>query len=110
MKLTPAIKKKYFESELIKIAPFQKELLFASPRKFRFDYCFSDVKLAIEVEGGVWEYGRHNRPEGYFKDMIKYNLAVEKGYSVLRYNYEMILKKETIEQIEKVYSSLKEKK
>ena len=62
------------------------EFKFDSKRKFRFDfYCESNgLKVAIELEGGVWSRGRHTRPSGFLKDMEKYNLAASKGILVFR--------------------------
>jgi hypothetical protein len=63
------------------------EFRFHETRKWRFDFYFPDVRLAIEVEGGASEYrrGRHMRAKGFLKDMEKYNAAAEQGIRVLRY-------------------------
>lgn len=60
------------------------EFCFAPPRKFRFDFCWPEHKLALEQDGGVWTGGRHTRPKGYLRDMEKLNLAVLLGWRVLR--------------------------
>jgi len=61
-------------------------------RKYRFDAANPSKKIAIEIEGGLWTYGRHNRPIGMEQDMIKYNAAVVDGWTVLRYSPEMLRK------------------
>lgn len=69
----------------------------------RFDFAWPDKKLAVECEGGVFSGGGHTRGSGYVKNLIKYNLAIELGYFVLRYhqvNADMIL------QIMRVYEAL----
>ena len=58
---------------------------FHPPRRWRFDFCWPDQMLAVEVDGGGYVYGRHNRPEGQEKDAEKYNQAVLDGWRVLRY-------------------------
>lgn len=102
----------FFESELKKIAKFEKEYQFAKEKKrlFRFDYCFTDVKLAIEVEGGIWQMGGHNRPLHFIKDMEKYNLATELGFHLLRYEPKNLVKNSTLNQIKKVYDNLRHQK
>lgn len=54
-------------------------------RKWRFDWAWPERRLALEEDGGLWQCGRHNRPEGYRRDMEKLNCAVELGWRVLRY-------------------------
>ena len=63
-----------------------------SGRKFRFDAANPEKKIAIEIEGGLWMYGRHNRPLGMIQDLEKYNLAVVEGWKVLRYAPETLRK------------------
>jgi hypothetical protein len=60
------------------------EYKFHPTRKWRFDYCFVDQKVAIETEGGVFSGGRHTRGVGFMKDMEKYNEGQRMGYYVLR--------------------------
>jgi hypothetical protein len=59
-------------------------------RKFRFDAANPILKIAIEIEGGLWVTGRHNRPLGMEQDMKKYNAAIVSGWKVLRYSPETL--------------------
>lgn len=61
-----------------------EEYRFAPPRRFRFDYCWTDYMLALEVEGGVWTGGRHITPKGFLNDIEKYNIASALGYRIIR--------------------------
>lgn len=54
-------------------------------RKWRFDYANPRLKVAIEIEGGIWINGRHIRGRGYKNDMEKYNRAQILGWKVMRY-------------------------
>tara|TARA_R100000149_G_C5827264_1_gene104211 strand:+ start:341 stop:715 length:375 start_codon:yes stop_codon:yes gene_type:complete len=58
---------------------------FHPTRRWRFDLAFPSIKLAIEIEGGVWVSGRHNRASGFIKDMEKYNEASILGWNMLRF-------------------------
>lgn len=69
---------------------WQREYRFAPPRRWRFDFAWSEASLALEVEGGVWVQGRHTRPTGYAKDLEKYNTATLMGWRVLRVTPEMV--------------------
>ena len=41
--------------------------------------------VAAEIEGGTWVKGRHNRPKGFADDCEKYNVALLRGWRVLRF-------------------------
>lgn len=59
-------------------------------RKWRFDFAWPDMLLAVEIEGGTWANGRHNRAQGYEGDCEKYNAAVMVGWRVLRFTGDMV--------------------
>jgi hypothetical protein len=60
------------------------ELRFARPRRFKFDWAWPDLHLALEIEGGSFISGRHTRGQGFKSDIEKYNLAAVLGWAVLR--------------------------
>jgi len=69
----------------------ESEYLFFSPhRKWRFDFAYPKLKIAIECEGGVWNAGRHTRGAGFIADTEKYNIANLLGWRVLRFTRESI--------------------
>jgi hypothetical protein len=68
----------------------EREYIFASPRRWRFDFAWPDLKLAVEVDGGTWSGGRHVRGSGYAKDCQKGNAALLRGWRVLHYTSEMV--------------------
>lgn len=63
----------------------EREHKFHPDRKWRFDYAWPELKVAVEVEGGIYTRGRHTRGAGYEKDMEKYNAAALRGWTLLRY-------------------------
>lgn len=76
---------------------------FHDTRRWRFDLAFMDAKLAVEVEGGIWNYGRHNRASTFIKDMEKYNNACLLGWNLLRFSTEMVKNGEAVNYITKFF-------
>ena len=76
-----------------------QEYRFHHRRKWRFDFAHVPSRIAIEVEGGTWRNGRHNRPAGYRKDAEKYNHATLDGWRVFRFTGSMIDDVPFIEQV-----------
>ena len=79
----------------------QREHLFASPRKWRFDFAWPALALAVEVEGGVGAGGRHTRLAGFENDCEKYNTAAIEGWRVLRFTTRQVLQGEALAFIQK---------
>ena len=63
----------------------EEEYKFHPTRRWKLDWCIMEYKIAIEKEGAVWTGGRHTSPQGFVKDMEKYNTATSMGYSILRF-------------------------
>lgn len=61
------------------------EYKFDSVRRFRFDYANLRLKIAIEMEGGIFTGTGHAKTGRYLKDLEKYNMAGIKGWIILRY-------------------------
>ena len=74
------------------LPPFEREYRFHVERKYRFDFAWPHLLLAVELEGGIWTGGAHSRPLGILRDMEKSNLAVMCGWSVLRFSSAQIAK------------------
>lgn len=68
----------------------EKEYKFHATRKWRFDYCWPDFRIAVEIEGGIWTRGRHTRGSGALGDMEKYNEATALGWKLFRFTPEQL--------------------
>lgn len=68
----------------------EREFVFHPKRKWRFDLCWPELKLAGEVEGGIWlqtKTGRgkgHAHPIRFSKDCEKYSEAAILGFLLIR--------------------------
>lgn len=62
----------------------EREYPVTQGRKWRFDFAWPQERLALEIEGGTWNQGRHTRGAGFARDCEKYNAATLAGWRVLR--------------------------
>jgi len=75
-------------------------------RKWRFDFAVKAGRLGIEIEGGTWVNGGHNRGTGYENNCRKYNSAIKHGWRVLRFTTDMVMSLEAIETIQEVLTKI----
>ena len=61
-----------------------KEFRFHPVRRWRSDFAHLPSRTLIEIEGGVFVNGRHNRPGGFAADLEKYLEAGLAGWRVVR--------------------------
>ncbi|MGF6936830.1 very-short-patch-repair endonuclease [Paraburkholderia sp. UCT70] len=67
-----------------------REYQFDPQRKWRFDFCWPERRVAIEVEGGIHSGGRHTRGTGFEQDARKYLAATLAGWCVVRVTGKMV--------------------
>jgi hypothetical protein len=82
------------------VRTFERDYVFAKPRKFELDFAWTRYRLGLEIEGGLWVGGAHSHPQGVERDIEKGNLAVLAGWRVLRATGRMVEYGEAIEMIE----------
>jgi very-short-patch-repair endonuclease len=58
-----------------------REFKFHPERRWKFDFAWPAIKLAVEIEG----QGRHQTFVGFRRDCDKYNAALAMGWRVLRF-------------------------
>lgn len=61
-----------------------REYRFHPVRKWRWDFAWEDIKLAVEIHGGG-QRGRHASVAGMTADCDKHNAAVSLGWRVLTF-------------------------
>lgn len=68
----------------------ERELAFARPRRWRFDFAWPALGIALEVDGGTWVNGRHSRADGFEADSEKQSEAAIRGWRVLKVTADMV--------------------
>lgn len=53
-------------------------------RRYKCDFYLPKWNVIIEIEGGQWIQGRHQRGSGFKNDIEKYNQLTLSGYRILR--------------------------
>lgn len=103
MKISPDLRRKILMAELKNVlmsvdgqsmaeVPFSH--IMPTKRKFRADFYMPNRKIIIEVNGGQYLSGRHNRGgAGYENDLYKMNLAQYHGFKVYQFTYEQLEKR-----------------
>jgi len=62
----------------------EREYRFHDTRRWRADFAHRESRSLIEIEGGIWVHGRHNRAAGFNADLEKYLEAGLAGWRVFR--------------------------
>lgn len=90
----------YFTSNGLPEPVFEYRFAAHIGRKWRFDICFPSHKVYVEVDGGIFVYGRHNRGAALLKQWEKDNTAASMGWRGLRFQPKELCLEGTIKLIE----------
>ena len=82
------------------IVPEKREWQFARPRLFRADFAWPSKRLIVEVEGGKFAYGGHNRGVQIDSDCEKSALAAARGLRFMRVSGKQVKSGKAAEWIE----------
>jgi very-short-patch-repair endonuclease len=86
----------------LKLPTPETEVRVIPSRRFRFDYCWPDRKIALEVDGATWTGGRHTRGAGVAKDCEKVCEAAIAGWKVLRVTTQQVENGQAIGWLERL--------
>lgn len=78
----------------------EREYRFDPVRRWRFDFAWPEMRVAVEVQGAIYVKGKHSTGRGIEKDHEKANAAVLAGWKVLQYSRVPIESGEALRQIE----------
>lgn len=87
----------------------EAEVMFAKPRKWRFDFAWPNLKLAAEIEGGTWgkAKSRHTTGSGFEADCVKYNEAAILGWRVLTFTTKQVENGDAVRTVIRAINSLR---
>ena len=97
-----------FQIKAMGIPSPTREYRFHPVRRFRFDFAWPSLKVAVEIDGGTWTGGRHTRGKGYESDCVKFNIASCEGWSVLRGTTGMVRSGDLVASLEELIRNKQE--
>lgn len=81
-----------------------REFRFHDVRKWRFDFAYPENMWAIEIHGGGWVNGGHNRNAiVMWQDYEKLNTAQELGWRVLQFTGEQVKDGVAVNTLERIF-------
>ena len=88
----------------VKGPDLEREYRFHHERRWRADFAHVGARVLIEIEGGIWVNGRHNRAAGFNADLEKYLAAGLAGWRVFRFGPDQI----TLENVERMAQQVRD--
>lgn len=70
--------------------PAQEQVVFHPEREWMLDFAWINRLIALEIQGGGFAYGRHNRPTGQRQDCEKNNAAIMLDWRILTATTDML--------------------
>ena len=83
------------------------EFRFEPTRKWRFDWAWPEYQLALEVDGGLFVLGGHNRGAQIVKTMEKENEAQVQGWHILKCQPHELCTCATVHLIQRAIENIK---
>lgn len=90
---------------------YLRDAQFIPDRRFRGDFVWPDLKLVLEVDGGIYlAKSGHTSPKGYESDRIRDIEGLRFGYLTVRVTTSMVKSGYAIERFSEIYRMRKEGK
>ena len=61
-----------------------KEYRYARKRKFRVDFAYPEIRMGIEIDGGIFNKKAHGSITGILNDIDRNNTAAMEGWTMIR--------------------------
>lgn len=88
-----------FQCRLLGIAEPQRNWRFHETRRWEIDFAWPELRIGVEIQGGVWSGGKHGRGAGIVKDMQKHNALLDLKWRVWLYTPGEVLRGEALQHV-----------
>ena len=96
-----------FQCKALGVPSAEREYRFNESRRWRADFAWPELKLIVEIHGGTWTNGRHNRARGLANDLEKSNAAQLGGWLYLAYTGDDVKSGKAVNEVVKVVGDLR---
>ena len=79
----------------------EREVCVIPGRKFRFDFCWREARLLVEINGGTFTRGAHGRGCGISRDYEKFRLGQDCGWEVYPFDTKEVKNGTALATVEK---------
>ena len=90
-----------FQAAAAGLPAFEREVCVIPGRKFRFDFCWREERLLVEINGGTYTKAAHSTGVGIARDYEKIRLAQDCGWKVYPFDGKAVKSGEAIEIVRK---------
>lgn len=79
-----------------------REVLFAHPRRWRFDFAYPELMIAVEYQGGNYNgKGAHNSITGLQRDYEKFTEAALRGWTLILIDAKSVTTGQAVQWLER---------
>lgn len=68
----------------------EREVKLSSEYAHRWDFVWPRYRLAVEINGGIWNVGGHSTGRGILRDMTKLRIATLAGYRSFQFDADAV--------------------
>lgn len=83
----------------------ERNYRFHPERRWLLDFAWPQLKVAVEIDGGIWIGGAHARPVNIERDMEKHNALLDLGWRCYQFTPKQVKAGEAVQHIERVLLS-----
>ena len=79
----------------------EREVALSNEYAYRWDFVWPRYRLAVEINGGIWNVGGHSTGKGILRDMTKLKLATLAGYRSFQFSADAVEDGSAVNTVEK---------
>lgn len=86
----------------------EREVKLSNEYAYRWDFVWARYRLAVEINGGIWNVGGHSTGKGILRDMTKLKLATLAGYRCFQFHADAVEDGSAVNTVERFILNYRE--